>query len=161
MSTGPTAVSDLLDDLLAEAVNSLNTTDGADPPPESQFVAQGTVAWDCDLLAVHLVRLEPKLLDPRAERCAIVHMARVAVTLLRCVPKVDDNGQPPSPAEMDTANRQLAVDGWALWKGLTRAWADGSWPIGIPCKNVKWGGLEPLAPSGGLAGWRVEATVQL
>lgn len=161
MSTGPTSVRDLLDDLLVEAVTSLSTTEGADDPPERQYVSHGTVTWDCDLLAVHLVRVAPKLLDPRAERCAIVHMASIAVTLLRCIPKPDDRGNPPSPDELDEANRQLAVDGWALWKGLTRAWAEGSWPSGVPCKNVKWGGLEPLAPSGGLAGWRVEATVQL
>lgn len=154
------AVRDLLDDLLAEAVTALTAT-GSSPPPDRQYVAHGSVTHDCDLLAVHLLHLRPKVVDPRSERCAIMHVATMAVTLVRCYPKVDDRGTPPKAAELTVAGRALAVDGQALWKGLTRAWAEGAWPVGIPCSRVTWGVLEPLAPSGGFAGWRLEVSVRL
>lgn len=154
------AIRDLLDDLLAEAVNAITAT-GASPAPERQLVSHGSVTWDCDLVAVHLLHVRPKVLDTRTERCAVIHVATLAVTLLRCYPKVDDRGTPPTAEALTNAGQDLATDGQALWKGLTRAWAEGSWPVGIPCSRVTWGVLEPLAPSGGFAGWRVEVSVRL
>ncbi len=151
---------DVQDDLLMEAVSAL-AADGASPAPERRYVAHGTVTWDCELLAVNIVRVLPKLVDPRAQSCAVMHEVTYAVTLLRCYPMPSDRGQPPSADDLTDAGRDLATDGQALWKGLTRAWADGSWPVGIPCSKVTWGGLEPLAPSGGLAGWRVTVTVRM
>ncbi len=156
----PDAIRDLLDDLLAEAVTALATT-GASAAPERRYVAHGSVTWDCPLLATHLVRVTPKVLDTRLEKCGIVHDARLAVVLLRCYPVPSDSGTPPSAAELTDAGRDLATDGQALWKGLTRAWVEGSFPTGIPCSRVTWGSLEPLAPSGGYAGWRVELSVRL
>lgn len=150
----------LLDDLLLEAVTAI-TAAGASPPPERQYVAHGAVAWDCEQVSVHLLHLRPKLVDPRSERCAILHVATMQVTLLRCHPTAGDRGTPPTAAVLTEAGHNLAVDGQALWKGLTRAWAQGAWPVGIPCSAVTWGVLEPLAPSGGYAGWRVEVAVRL
>lgn len=157
----PYAIRDLLVDLLGEAVNAMVTTEGASDPPERQYVAHGAVAWDCEQLTTHLLRLRPKVLDSRSERCAIVHDATVVVTLIRCHPTGTEKKPIPSADDLDEAGRQLAIDGQALWKGLTRAWAEGTWPAGIPCSRVTWGSLEPLAPSGGYAGWRVEASVRL
>ncbi len=156
----PEALRDLLSDTLSEAVSVL-TADGASPPPERQYVAHGSVTADCELLAVNLVRVVPKLLDSRVERCAVLHQANIAVVLYRCYPVVSDSGTPPSAADLSTAGRNLALDGQALWKGLTRSWAEGSWPPGIACGAVTWGGLEPIAPLGGFAGWRLTVTVQL
>lgn len=157
----PGTVRDQLVELLDEANSALELYEGAEAPPERSYVAQGAVAWDCDQLTVHLVRIRPKLLDSRSAACAVVLVATYAVTLLRCVPGPDDNGNPPSADELNVANQQLAVDGEALLKSLTRAWAQGSWPAGVPCRRVEWGALEPLAPSGKLAGWRLEVSVQL
>lgn len=149
----------LLDDLLAEAVTALAAA-GSGPAPDRQLVAHGSATADCELLAVHLLHVRPQVLDPRSQRCAVVHIASMAVTLLRCYPMVSDRGVPPSAQDLTDAGRALAVDGQALWKGLTRAWAEGSWPVGIPCSRVTWGALEPIAPSGGFAGWRIEVAVQ-
>lgn len=157
----PTAVRDLLDGLLDEARTALLTTEGAEDPPERQYVAHGSVTWDCDQLTTHLVRVRPKFADPRGAQCALTHEVTMIVTLLRCIPTGDDKHPIPSAEELSAANRQLAIDGQALWKGLTRAWAEGAWPAGINCRRVTFGSLEPLAPSGGLAGWRIEVGVQL
>jgi hypothetical protein len=48
-----------------------------------------------------------------------------------------------------------------IFKYLTRQWAEGSWPSGLPCRAVKWRALEPKAPAGGYAGWRIEADIEL
>lgn len=157
----PTTVRDLLTSLLDEAVMALETTDGAAVPPERQFIGHGIVAWDCDLLSAYLVRITPKLLDPKANNCVVVMVASMAVVLLRCVPAVDGEGNPPSADRLNEANRQLAIDGPAIQKHLTRAWSEGSWPAGMLCRNVTWGALEPFAPAGGLAGWRLQVDVQL
>lgn len=156
----PDALVGLLDDLLdvAEAAIAEN---GASPSPERRIVAHGSVAHDCELLAVHLVFVRPKVIDPRSERCGILHVATVVATLVRCYPTVGERGKPPTAAALTEAGRDLATDGQALWKGLTRAWALGEWPVGIPCSAVTWGALEPIAPLGGFAGWRVEASVRL
>lgn len=156
------AVEVLLVDLLTEAVTALIAATEADDPPERQYVGHGAIVWDCDQLTTHLLRVRPRLLgDPRTQKCALAHDVQMAVTLIRCWPRPDDRGNPPTPDTIDAAGRQLAVDGWALWKGLTRAWSEGSWPTDIPCSRVTWGVLEPLAPSGGFAGWRLEVAVQL
>jgi hypothetical protein len=149
----------LLDGLLAEAVNALTLADRE--VPDRQLVAHGSVTFDCELLAVHLIHMRPKVADPRVERCAILHHATMQVTLLRCYPMVNDQGTPPSAVTLTAAGRGLAADGQALWKGLTRAWVEGSWPEGIPCSRVTWGVLEPIPPGGGLAGWRLEVAVRL
>lgn len=149
----------LLDDLLAEAVSVVNAA-GSEPAPDRQLVAHGSATADCELLAVHLLHVRPQVIDPRSQRCAVVHIASMAVTLLRCYPMVSDRGVPPTADALTVAGRALAVDGQALWKGLTRAWAEGAWPVGIPCSRVTWGALEPIAPSGGFAGWRIEVAVQ-
>lgn len=156
------AVRDLLDDLLLEAISALGANPEAEDAPERRYVAHGLPVADCDQLTVHLVRLVPRLLeDPRQGRCTILHQAVMETRLWRCWPTGTEKVPTPSAAVIGDAARQLAADGWALWKGLTRAWVEGAWPEGVPCKQVKWGTLEPLTPQGGLAGWRLDVTVQL
>lgn len=154
------ALRDLLDTLLVEAVTAIDV-DGASPAPERQYVAHGSVTWDCELVAVNLVRVAAQLIEANLARCAVRHDARLAVTLLRCYPVTDSRGVAPSSADLSTAGRNLATDGQALWKGLTRAWSDGAWPVALPCNAVTWEGMEPLAPSGGFAGWRLGLAVRL
>lgn len=157
----------LAGDLLDAAVDALLTGSAEDPAarpaPERRYVSHGPVVTvDCELLAVNLVKVAPKVVDPRNEPCAIVPEATLMVTLVNCWPKLGDRGQLPAAAEIDEAARQHLVDGRALYGGLTRAWVDGEWPGGgRPCGFVKWGQLEPLAPSGGFAGWRIDVRVQV
>lgn len=162
VANAPAAVRDLLDELLEEAITALEANVEADTPPDRTYVAHGLPVADCDQLTVHLVRLQPRLLeDVRQGRCSVLHQAVMEVRLWRCWPIGNDKEPVPSADTLGSAARQLAADGWAMWKGLTRAWVEGSWPAGVPCKQVKWGTLEPLPPQGALAGWRLDVTVQL
>lgn len=163
LASDDAALRSLLDDVLAEAETALAANPEADDAPERSLVVHGQPhAVDCEQLTVHLVRVLPRLLDdPRQGRCTIAHQANIEVRLWRCWPTGTDHDPIPSADKIETAARQLAADAWALWKGLTRAWVEGSWPAGVPCKQVKWGTLEPLPPQGGYAGWRLDVTVQL
>ena len=98
---------------------------------------------------------------PVGDRCVIRHQVFFAATLLRCFPTVDDQGQPPSALTLDAAGRALALDGQAMWQAITGAVREGTWPEGVLCRSVHPQGLEPLAPSGGLAGWQVGVSVTL
>lgn len=160
MSIEPTVLADLLGSLLDEGVDALGSTAGAVAAPERRYVAHGAVTWDCEQLTSHLVRLTPKFVDPKLASCTILHVPRIALTLLRCIPTVEAGGL-PSATDLDEAYRQLAVDGWAMWKHLTRGVVEGTWPEGVKCKDVSFQALEPLAPSGGYAGWRIEIDVRL
>lgn len=158
-------LADLAGSLLDEAVAALAAGAEGDPAarpaPERRIVGHGTITWDCELLAVHVVKVAPKVVDPRNEACAVVPEATLMVTLLQCMPKLGPQGQPPSAEEIDAAGRQMLIDGRALYGGLLRAWTTGAWPDGLPCHQVKWGQLEPLAASGGLGGWRIDLRAQV
>lgn len=153
-------VAEILDELLDEAVAALDTTEGAADAPTRRYISHSEPAWDCEQLTVHVVSVTPKPVDPRGDSCVLIPVARVAVTLIRCVTALEDEGFPDA-AILQEENRQLAVDGPALFKYLTRQWATGVWPSGLPCRAVKWRALEPKPPAGGFAGWRVEADITL
>lgn len=155
-----TAVAEILDELLDEAVAALDTTEEAEDAPTRRFISHSEPAYDCEQLTVHLVSVTPKPVDPRGDSCVLIPVARVAVTLLRCVTALEDEGIPDHDT-LQAENRQLAVDGPALFRYLTRQWATGAWPSGLPCRSVRWRALEPKAPAGGYAGWRVEADITL
>ena len=158
-------LAELAGSLLDLGVQVLEEAGADDPParpaPAQRFVGHGSITWDCELLAVHVPRVAPKVIDPRNEACAVVPEAMLHVTLLQCVPKLGPQGQPPTPAEIDESSRQLLVDGRALYGGLLRAWTTRAWPANRDCSMVKWGQLEPLPASGGLGGWRIDLKVQV
>jgi hypothetical protein len=156
----PTDVAELLNDLLDQAVAALDTTEAAVDAPVRRFISHSEPSYDCEQLTVHLVSVTPKPVDPRGDACVLIPVARVAVTLLRCVTALEDEGM-PDHATLQAENHQLAIDGPALFKYLTRQWAEGTWPSGLPCRAVKWRALEPKAPAGGYAGWRIEADIEL
>lgn len=164
----PVLVRSLLDDLLATAVAALtpDPLDNDDPrtaPPDRQLVAHGDFAWDCELVAVRLDRLGLDRPPGQPNTCAVVPVATVSATVLRCYPKAGDGGEEiPSAEAIDTAARVLAVDAAALADGIATSWADGSLFDPVPCSRVTIvPGVEPLGPDGGLAGWRVTLDVRL
>lgn len=160
--TVPTAVRDLLDSTLALTAQTLDDTEGAEDAPTLQYIAHGnvTAAPACPELSVRVATITPKLVDPTLNRCAVIMQTTIAVELLRCVPGIV-NDRLPSADEESAANRQLAVDGWSMLKGLTRAWRDGSFPPNADCKSVTWLTCEPRPDQGGLGGWRITFRVDM
>lgn len=157
--TQPNLLADLAEELLAAAVDLLG-----DSCPERQLVSHGEPAADCAEVAVNLVRLHAKPNNSRdGGNCSVVLEATYAVTLWQCVTAVADNLDDPTP-EADVLTEEalgLLVDGWALLKGMTRMWVQGSLPGGVPCNQVQWGDLEVKQPGGALAGWRFQVQIDL
>lgn len=149
-------------DLLAETleVATAGLVDPAADPPARRYVAHGDPAWDCDQLTVHLVRIQPVLIESRAETCTVIPQATIAIVLLRCVTALEADGVPNAQL-LNTENTQLAIDGPAMFKHFTRQWATGAFPSGHACKALKWRNLLPLAPQGAYAGWRIEYDLKL
>lgn len=155
----PQLLAYLLEDLLVHAAGGLVAP--ADPPPERQWISHGEPPMDCAQLTVHCAGVTPQLLDPKMESCVVIHVARVVVTLLRCVTALEESGF-PGAGVLTGENRQLAVDGLAVLKHLTRTAAEGTWPgRGLSCRSVKWRGMAPVPPLGGFGGWTISADVRL
>src|SRR5258706_232803 len=119
--TTPSTLSTLLNTVLDHAQDCL--TDNDRTLPVNVFVSHNAPAWDCcDLLTVHLASAKPTVrFPPEAAtlRCATRWAAEVTVTLLRCVPTLQTNGQPPTDADLNTSAVGLAEDIWALYHCLS------------------------------------------
>lgn len=154
-----TDVGQLMEDTLAVAVASIDA-------PDRQYIAHDMPAFDCEQITVHLAGMRTRQTDAQrggdfASKCLTVFVAQLAVCLVRCVPKIEDDGRIPSPDEMTDAHVALANDGVAVMRGLSRARATGDWPEGLGCQAVTFGQMEPSLPLGGFAGWLLHVEVQI
>lgn len=127
-------------------------------PPARRYVSHGAPAADCEQLAVYALPI--RLLPGPGPGCALIPVVPFAVVLHRCVSAVADGPQPgPPPAQtLDEEARELAVDGWALWRGILAARRAGEFTP--DAGSVSVGPLEALPPNGGIAGWRLNVEVQ-
>jgi hypothetical protein len=149
------------EELLAAAVDSLDTIPGFDPSldgaPERRFVAFGPPVLDCcDQLSVWVPQILDTPLNPgglsagRKVAAKLTHVY-LTITISRCYPPSDAKGTPPSIAALEAAANQLYADGWALWNHLYCLWT--SELLFTFCDEVFWDTLRPLGPQGGCAGW--------
>lgn len=128
--------------------------------PDRQFVSPGIPVWDCcEQLAVHVAFINeagttPGDLDAglRTNRGYINHVTVIG-TITRCIPTMNSDGDPPSPAAQGSAAEQIDADGWALWNHLHNAKASGE--LLNLCDGMFFDGLLAVVPSGGCAGWTV------
>lgn len=131
MAISPNLLNDLLLELLGCACSALE--DGVCPGepadcgcPCRQYIAIGPVAWDncCDdgQLSVSVDRIYPVNNFPQqasgANLCQTPLAADIVVTLLRCYPVTDDNGDPPTHTQLERAGESLNRDLYILTKGL-------------------------------------------
>lgn len=155
------ALANLVDQLLAAAVAALEPPNTEAGPPTRQFTSHTEPAEDCSQIAAYW---KPLTALPQGVPCVYVPIAPLVVELHRCVtPFTDRSGNPkvPAPAVLSAEARSLAVDGWALYKGILAACRAGTLFEGVNCRNVTVGALEPIAPTGGMAGVRLTVTVQV
>lgn len=134
--------------------------------PERTYVSHGEPSpqageCECEELTVTLATLQPRALETQSSsRCAVIPEAQFCIQLWRTV-TVFENYDVPTAATLNDEALALTIDGWAMWKYLTGLWKGGTLLDGIPCKNVTFGIMEPLGPSGGLAGWQLCLTVEV
>lgn len=142
----------LASDLLAAALAGLAPARTGNPEPDRVYISHGAPAWDdCDGSGQLSVWVGPiqHVQVALGNVCQIRPSAPLCVTLLRCVPTMNDDGSPPSAAALTASAGELNRDVWSL---LTELYA---FAAALGCDMVDVGSAEPLGPEGGLAGWRV------
>lgn len=161
---GPTDLHDLATELLNASTEALDTIPTYDPvlggAPDRRFVAPGPVALDCcEQLAVHVAPITEGASAPELPAASFARTNRVqlTVTISRCVPVPDGNGNPPPALAQEEAAQQINADKWALWNHLYNMIRDGD--LFSRCCDVIWGALTPLQPNGGCGGSRLAITV--
>lgn len=127
------------------------------PLPGRQLVTPGLPAYDCPMLAVHVERIYPHdgrvgvELQPQLEGEAAFYLRAMSVGLylLRCVPTLDNQGNPPAADLEEAAAADILRDAVHLWRALSGAIDAG----GLPgCGGVAWEGWETITPDGALGG---------
>lgn len=132
--------------------------------PEIQYVAPGNeVAYDCELLTVHLVRIlsnyqgtDTTFPSPYA---LLVNSAEFNVTMARCVPVLDEQGNLPPMSELSDSAGGLMRDARAMRRAMEQVvqFCDVA-PRNVP-QTV--GAVQTVGPQGGMAGIFGMYTVQL
>lgn len=132
--------------------------------PPRRYIAGGDVAWDCPegQLVIHMPRIYtglPVAADLREVRCGTTRSAAVTVWLLRCVPTLEDDADPPAAEALDDSGRELLIDALLLSDTMIRAHSRGE--LVDDDTQVALGDLQAVGPQGGLGGWRQDLRIQV
>ena len=159
----PDTLTQLFDSVLACACAALDDF-SACPCPCRKYVAAGPPVWDncCPdgQLTVHLDRLYVAGNYPAAAGGSIVCSAPLAadftVSLIRCHPTVDDNGDPPSLVVLDNAAHQIHTDLYVMLNALICCLAakKKSQPFTVLSANI-------VGPNGGCVGATIRLSVMI
>ncbi len=133
--------------------------------PERQYLAPGAdVVFDCEQLTVRIARIIPGMQGadttfPVVTHCALRKTAELYVTLVRCVPTMHDNGDPPTVDEYNQSSIITFDDAFALRVALENIEHNHLLvPVNVPCTI---GQLNTLGPLGGLAAVDMMFSVEL
>lgn len=96
--------------------------------PKRICIYPGDVAWDsceCGMLALTTTRIFGSERFPnegitgyQLSTCGLPYMvAQVEITMLRCVPSVQDGKNPPTCDQLASATRVMYDDAFAVWQG--------------------------------------------
>jgi hypothetical protein len=131
--------------------------------PDRRYVTAGDpnlVAWDCSQLVVCLTDLgwgraaDATQLSPSFGKAASINAMRHAtysVLLTREVPTIEDGGELPAAADLNTSGLDVMRDAGILSQALVNfvTWRDPSLPVG---GSAQAGAVQMIGPAGGLVG---------
>lgn len=153
-------VTSRLYDLAAATLTAVGThwPGDAEPLPDEQFVTNGLVIWEIDDCAERLCTFVERTFGVEAD-VALEQIttlgagfanrgATVGVTLLRCVPDLDDNTV-PTGVELDASAQIILGDAQALMNALIAAWKAGDLP---GCGQLAFESWTAEGPQGGMGG---------
>ncbi len=150
-------------DFCVESLDTIPTfmdTAGLLGAPDRRFVSPGIPVWDCcEQLAVHVPLMNeadttPGGLDAgRRTNRGYINSITFMATVTRCIPTMNNDGDPPSPAALDASAEQINADGWALWNHLHNLKASAQ--LLTLCDEMFFDGILAAAPAGGCGGWTV------
>lgn len=134
--------------------------------PDRQYVSNGLPAFDCEQVTVHVpetfgITGTPLGENPSDQYRDAGHAMRAgifAVTIVRCVPTIDDNGQPPAVALEVTASQVIYADAVLSLNALIVAEGAGDLP---GCGSVVFRSWTNENPQGGFGGGTLRVAISL
>lgn len=161
MALAVTHIWDIANDLLTNVIDIYS--DGGLSLPGRRYISEGTVAFDCELVAVELRRVyrglpgQEGVIGPSL--CSGTRTAEIHVWIVRCTSVPQDNGDPPTEASIEQFAQPIYIDAWFLPTQLQYRAADGS--LGAACSDILIGNLNVLSPSGAFGGVDLQIDWQL
>lgn len=148
-----------------DAVIAHYITEGVELP-ERRYVANGLPAFDCEQVTVFCENTVGITGTPTAENPTewfhdAGHAMRAgifAVSIIRCVPVLDDDGDPPPVAEENTSAALIYGDAVRVLNALIAAEAAGDLPGG---GSVVFRGWTNENAQGGVGGGTLRAAISL
>lgn len=140
-----------------------------DVTPSRHGVVPGAIAWDecdCGLLAVSVgqIYLTEQFPDPALRRISNAcdapwEAAEIIMQVVRCAPTPDDNGNPPTVAELDASAREILRDAYEMMRAVSVKLCQMNEAREISDFILR--PLNPQGPSGACGGNELRAVVSL
>jgi hypothetical protein len=151
---------ELLD--LCEA--ALATTD--EGVPSVVYLAVPGPAYDCDQLTVENMGLgdaplaTTSTLGGGRRITAAINFVSFRVKIVRCVPTIDDSGNPPDPAAVAARAAVLNQDVWSIWTRVRTEQREGTL-FGGDCDHLFYDGATAIEEEGGIAGYQIDFRAEI
>lgn len=138
----------------------------AEPLPGRSFVSFSTPVWDCGQITAFIERTYTTESDLAFEVIVneqtsvgfAMSAAVLSIAILRCVPTIDDNGTPPTPAEHEDAASIILRDERGLRAAILSAYHAGE--LG-GCNGLALEAWAAQSDQGGVAGGQIRIRVLL
>lgn len=127
----------------------------AEPIPDRQYVSDGTIVWDCESLVVIVNSTFGTDSDVAVEQIIqeglgfALRAAQIGVLILRCVPVIDDDAEPPTAEAIDGSANVILRDSIALMNVLVAAQQNGELAT---CNGLAFERWSSQGPAGGFGG---------
>jgi hypothetical protein len=121
--------------------------------PSRQYLTAGEVAFDCEELVVHGVRISAGLgglAGMTRTREDVTFSIELGVTVVRCVPIPQTMNYGLDPVTLNNSGKLILGDGGALLRAALSAWQRGA--LLPPCQNLIIGPVNWTGPGGGVIG---------
>lgn len=130
--------------------------------PDRRYVCDGDVAFDCEQGVVQITRVfsgTPGAEELSPLQCGLPQAAELDIWLIRCVPTIDDHGNPPTQEQIAASSEIIMADGELLRFGLMLKRKAGE--LLDPHVPVAWGEMRGVGPQGGFAGWLQRLVIEV
>lgn len=134
--------------------------------PSRVYLAPPGPPYDCDQLTVETASLGDAPLATTStigagkRITAAMNLVGFRVKLVRCVPTIDEDGNPPDPDEESVAADLLNKSLWAIWTRVRTAQRAGEL-FGGDCDHLFYDGASPIDEEGGLAGYQIDFRAEI
>ena len=155
--TTPTEYAQELLDLCSVAL-----ADTVGGPVDREYLSAGRPVLDCEQLTVSVTSLGDASFPAQSVVGAgqrhitgALNLYGFLVTIVRCVPTIDENGAIPTVGEESDAAAKVHQDLIAIWNAVRQAKRSDDL-FGGSCELLFFDGARALDSEGGLGGWEIE-----